>query len=68
MSEEMDARGIVHDMRNQLAIAVVHLESWRDAKLEPTASRITVVLEALAQLDGMIEKLYAARNDDGSEK
>jgi hypothetical protein len=64
MSEEADARVTVHDMRNQLAIAVAHLESWRDGKLEPTAHRITSVLDALTRLDVLIDQLYAARRGD----
>jgi hypothetical protein len=64
MSGRPDRRAIVHDMRNQLAIAIAHLESWRDGKLAPTAQRITVVLDALAQLDLLIEKLYSAPRSD----
>lgn len=64
MSDRPAARAIVHDMRNQLAIAVAHLESWRDGKLAPTPPRITVVLDALAQLDVLIEMLYAAPRSD----
>jgi hypothetical protein len=64
MNDRPDGRAIIHDMRNQLAIAVAHLESWRDGKLAPTAQRITVVLDALAQLDVLIEKLYAPPRSD----
>ena len=60
MSEEAEGgRTIVHDMRNQLAIAIAHLESWRDGKLQATPSRITVVLTALERLDRSIDALYA---------
>ena len=47
------------------AIAVAHLESWRDGKLAPTGDRIDTVLDALGEIDALIGVLYAAsRNDE----
>jgi hypothetical protein len=63
--EAESGRAIVHDMRNQLAIAVAHLESWRDGKLEATPQRITIVLAALDQLDDLIDGLYAVGRRSG---
>jgi signal transduction histidine kinase len=49
---------VVHEMRNQLAVAVANLEGWLDGKLEPTPERIASVLRALSALDALIEDLY----------
>jgi hypothetical protein len=46
-------------MRNQLAIAVAHLESWRDGKLQATPQRLGIVLAALEELNRSIDTLYA---------
>ena len=60
MSQEAESgRTIVHDMRNQLAIAVAHLESWRDGKLQATPQRLGIVLAALEELNRSIDTLYA---------
>ena len=64
MRDEVSERAIVHDLRNQLAIAIVHLESWRDGKLAPTEERIATVLGALGKVDALIGVLYAARSGD----
>lgn len=49
---------MVHEMRNQLAVAVANLEGWLDGKLQPTPRRIDAVLQALSALDALIDDLY----------
>jgi signal transduction histidine kinase len=56
----LTGRAVVHEMRNQLAVAVANLEGWLDGKLEPTPVRIRAVLQALNALDVLIDDLYRA--------
>jgi len=44
-------------MRNQLAIAIATIEACCDGKLEPTPARLEAVLEALGQLDKLIDDI-----------
>jgi signal transduction histidine kinase len=48
-------RVLVHEMRNQLAIAVANVEACIDGKLAPTENRLKSVLLALKNLDELIE-------------
>jgi hypothetical protein len=50
-------RKLVHDMRNQLAVAVAHLEAFIDGKLAPTPERLGTVLASLNELDALIGQL-----------
>ena len=50
-------KAVVHEMRNQLAVAVANVEAFIDGKLEPTAPRLRAVLHALNELDAMIDGL-----------
>lgn len=50
-------RTVIHDMRNELAVAIANLEAFVDGKLPPTPERLTVVLQALNRLDILIDGL-----------
>lgn len=44
-------------MRNQLGIAIATIEAFRDGKLPPTPERLERILDALAQVDALIDDL-----------
>jgi signal transduction histidine kinase len=50
-------RAVIHEMRNHLAIAVANLEAFLDGKLQPTPARLTAVLQALNEIDVLIDDL-----------
>jgi signal transduction histidine kinase len=50
-------RTLIHDMRNELAVAIAHLEAMHDGKFTPTPERLDVVLQALNRLDTLIDGL-----------
>lgn len=50
-------RTVVHEMRNQLAVAIANLEAFVDGKLAPTPNRLSAVLQALNELDVLINDL-----------
>ena len=49
-------------MRNQLAVAVANIEAFIDGKIEPTPARLHAVLQALSELDVLMNDLSRARN------
>lgn len=51
-------RTVVHEMRNQLAVAIANLEAFVDGKLRPTPERLVAVLQALNELDVLIGDLH----------
>ncbi|MBV9438848.1 MAG: hypothetical protein JOZ24_02530 [Candidatus Eremiobacteraeota bacterium] len=50
-----DVRSIVHEIRNQLAIAVANVEAFRDGLIEPTPARLAVVAQALRQAEELLD-------------
>lgn len=48
-------RELVHEMRNELAIARANLEGLIDEKFAPTKERLLAIVQALAQLEALIE-------------
>lgn len=54
-------REVVHEMRNQLAVAVANIEAFIDGKIEPTPQRLHAVLQALSELDVLMNDLSRAR-------
>jgi two-component system sensor histidine kinase BaeS len=61
-----DARGVselVHEMRNQLAVARANLEAFIDGKLAPTAERLEGVVQTLAHLEGLMKDLRELQPD-----
>jgi two-component system, OmpR family, sensor histidine kinase TctE len=57
MNETDTTRELVHEMRNELAVARANLEGLVDGKLAPTKERLQGVLQALTQLEGLIEDI-----------
>jgi two-component system, OmpR family, sensor histidine kinase BaeS len=54
-SGQVDA--LIHEMRNALAVARANLEGLVDGKLAPTPERLLGIIQALNQLDGLVEDL-----------
>jgi two-component system sensor histidine kinase BaeS len=52
---------LIHEMRNQLAVAKANLEAFVDGKLPPTAERLQSVLQTLSQLEELIKDLRVLR-------
>ncbi len=52
-------RELIHDIRNQLAVAVANVEAFRDGMLEPTPKRLDDVLRALAEIEMLLGRLRA---------
>ena len=55
MNERQTARELVHEMRNELAIARANLEGLVDGKFAPTRERLLAIIQALAQLEALVE-------------
>jgi hypothetical protein len=49
--------GLVHEIRNHLAVAVANVEAFRDGVLEPTPARLTAVLDALQQVEALLSEI-----------
>ena len=54
-------REVVHGMRNQLAVAVANIEAFIDGKIEPSTARLHAVLQALSELDVLMNDLSRAK-------
>ena len=50
-------RELIHDIRNQLAVAVATVEAFRDGMVEPTPKRLDDVLSALATIETLLAQL-----------
>ena len=46
--------GVLHEIRNHLAVAVANLEAVRDGVLAPTPERLTTVLDALGRIEALL--------------
>ena len=57
-------RTVIHEMRNHLAVAVANIEAFIDGKFEPTQARLTAVLQALNELDVLMNDLGPAVVND----
>jgi two-component system sensor histidine kinase BaeS len=57
----MEIDALIHEMRNELAVAKANLEGFVDGKFEPTRERLLGILQALNQLDALIEDVRRAR-------
>jgi hypothetical protein len=53
-------RPLIHDIRNELAVAVANVEAVRDGVLDATPERLERVLEALARADALLAGLRDA--------
>lgn len=49
--------GLVHDIRNHLAVAVANAEAVRDGLLEATPERMAVILEALGRVELLLRDI-----------
>jgi len=65
MSEADTSRELVHEMRNELAVARANLEGLVDGKLAPTKERLQGILQALAQLEALIQDIRDYPNAAG---
>jgi two-component system, OmpR family, sensor histidine kinase BaeS len=54
-----DVNELIHEMRNELAVARANLEGLVDGKLAPTRERLLGIIQALSQLDGLIDDVRA---------
>lgn len=50
-------RSTIHEIRNQLAVAVANIEAFIDRKFEPTPERLNSVLQALLEVDVLVNDL-----------
>lgn len=48
---------LIHEMRNQLSVAKANLEGFLDGKLAATRERLLGIIQALSQLDSLIDDL-----------
>jgi signal transduction histidine kinase len=53
-------RSTIHEMRNQLAVAVANIEAFIDGKFKPTPDRLNCVLQALLEVDVLIDGLRSS--------
>lgn len=51
---------IVHEIRNQLTVAIANVEACIDGKLQPTTSRLRGVVAALREVDRLIDRVPRA--------
>jgi hypothetical protein len=56
-------RRIIHDVRNQLAIAIANVEGFRDGIVEPTPARLNAVLQALGEIEVLLTRVDPARDE-----
>jgi two-component system, OmpR family, sensor histidine kinase BaeS len=59
MSSSLALDELIHDMRNELAVAKANLEGLADGKLEPTHARFVSILQALDHLQSLIAELHS---------
>ncbi len=59
-------RSTIHEMRNQLTVAVANIEAFLDGKLSPTPARLSAVLLALRELDVLFDRLRTADMQPGT--
>ncbi|MBV8459291.1 MAG: HAMP domain-containing histidine kinase [Candidatus Eremiobacteraeota bacterium] len=57
MSERVPMGELVHEMRNELAIARANLEGLVDGKFAPTKERLLAIIQALGQLEALVEDM-----------
>jgi hypothetical protein len=50
-------RNVVHDIRNQLAVAIANVEAFLEGKLEPSHTRLATVLASLNEIDALLDGL-----------
>lgn len=58
----------VHEIRNQLAVAVANIEAFIDGKLKATPDRLNAVLQALLEVDVLVDELRGVSATGGSPR
>lgn|GEM_PF-1619583 len=59
-------KSVIHDVRNQLAIAIANVEGFRDGIIEPTPARLDSVLQALGEIEILLNQAAGAQRDEGA--
>jgi two-component system, OmpR family, sensor histidine kinase BaeS len=63
VDSSLQVEALIHEMRNELAVAKANLEGLLDGKLAPTRDRLQGIIQALTQLDALIDDLRLANPD-----
>lgn len=63
MTRSLAVNELIHEMRNELAVAKANLEGLVDGKLAPTRERLLSIIQALSQLEALIEDLRVLSPD-----
>jgi two-component system, OmpR family, sensor histidine kinase BaeS len=63
MARSVKVDALIHEMRNELAVARANLEGIVDGKFAPTTERLLGIIQALEQLDVLIEGLRVESPD-----
>lgn len=50
-------RSVIHEIRNHLAVAIANIEAFQDGVLEPTPKRLGAVLQALGEVEALLQAL-----------
>ena len=56
-------RTIVHDIKNNLAVAVANIEAIVDGKLDATPKRLQAILSSLKTVDALLGTLSFSKRD-----
>jgi signal transduction histidine kinase len=63
VNNSLSLHELIHEMRNELAVARANLEGLVDGKLVPTRERLLGILQALSQLEALVEDVRACEPD-----
>ncbi len=58
MTDPLPLHELIHEMRNELAVARANLEGLVDGKLAPTRERLLGIIQALGQLEALVEDMH----------
>ena len=61
-------RAILHDIRNELAVATGSIHAFIDGKMQPTAESLATVLESLESLDSLLGEMRTAMPAQSKER
>jgi two-component system, OmpR family, sensor histidine kinase BaeS len=50
-------RSVIHEIRNHLAVAIANVEAFQDGVFEPTPKRLGAVLQALGEVEALLQTL-----------
>ena len=57
-------RGVIHEIRNHLAVAIANVEGFRDGIIEPTPARLDAVLQALGEIEVLLAQATIAGREE----